>query len=216
MPLKGFEVDGETVIGSKEALSTSQSVPERLVDDRRGLHRPRAGQRIRQARQSKVSVVEFLPELAAFDLDPEVGEALVKTAQKGQIGAELYLGHKRRVLRAPAITGDGSPSPTQDGETMRSCETGGQRSSMMSIGRVPNSRRSLGFEDIGLATWTSKRLSSRSTTECRPMSAPGIYAIGDVVGGALLAHKAYQEAKVAAEVICRPASILRQLWRYRP
>jgi dihydrolipoamide dehydrogenase len=30
---------------------------------------------------------------------------------------------------------------------------------------------------------------------------PGIYAIGDVVGGALLAHKAYQEAKVAAEVI---------------
>jgi dihydrolipoamide dehydrogenase len=32
-------------------------------------------------------------------------------------------------------------------------------------------------------------------------SAPGIYAIGDVAGGALLAHKAYQEAKVAAEVI---------------
>jgi dihydrolipoamide dehydrogenase len=32
-------------------------------------------------------------------------------------------------------------------------------------------------------------------------SVPGIYAIGDVVGGALLAHKAYQEAKVAAEVI---------------
>ena len=33
------------------------------------------------------------------------------------------------------------------------------------------------------------------------LSVPGIYAIGDVVGGALLAHKAYQEAKVAAEVI---------------
>jgi dihydrolipoamide dehydrogenase len=32
-------------------------------------------------------------------------------------------------------------------------------------------------------------------------SAAGIYAIGDVVGGALLAHKAYQEAKVAADVI---------------
>ena len=32
-------------------------------------------------------------------------------------------------------------------------------------------------------------------------SVPGIYAIGDVVGGALLAHKAYQEAKVAAGVI---------------
>ena len=44
------------------------------------------------------------------------------------------------------------------------------------------------------------RASSRSTTACRP-SAAGIYAIGDVVGGALLAHKAYQEAKVAAEVI---------------
>jgi dihydrolipoamide dehydrogenase len=37
-------------------------------------------------------------------------------------------------------------------------------------------------------------------------SAPGIFAVGDVVGGPLLAHKAYREAKVAAEVIAKKPS----------
>jgi dihydrolipoamide dehydrogenase len=68
---------------------------------------------------------------------------------------------------------------------------------MMSVGRVPNSN-GLGLEEIGVATDDKGfiRVDDRMRT-----SVPGIYAIGDVVGGALLAHKAYQEAKVAAEVI---------------
>ena len=47
-------------------------------------------------------------------------------------------------------------------------------------------------------------------------SVPGIYAIGDVVGGALLAHKAYQEAKVAAEVIAGEPPRPSTAWASRP
>ena len=68
---------------------------------------------------------------------------------------------------------------------------------MVSTGRVPNSG-GLGLETIGVATDDKGFIKVNDKMQT---SVPGIYAIGDVVGGALLAHKAYQEAKVAAEVI---------------
>jgi dihydrolipoamide dehydrogenase len=68
---------------------------------------------------------------------------------------------------------------------------------MVGVGRVPNSE-GLGLETIGVET-DDKGFVRVSDTQ--QTNVPGIYAIGDVVGGALLAHKAYQEAKVAAEVI---------------
>jgi dihydrolipoamide dehydrogenase len=68
---------------------------------------------------------------------------------------------------------------------------------MMSVGRVPNVE-GLGLDAAGVTTDEKGFI---TVNEKMQTSAPGIYAIGDVVGGALLAHKAYQEAKVAAEVI---------------
>ena len=68
---------------------------------------------------------------------------------------------------------------------------------MVSVGRVPNSG-GLGLEEVGVATDDRGFIAVNDRMQT---SVPGIYAIGDVVGGALLAHKAYQEAKVAAEVI---------------
>ena len=68
---------------------------------------------------------------------------------------------------------------------------------LMTVGRVPNSG-GLGLAAAGVETDDKGfiKVDDRMRT-----SAAGIYAIGDVAGGALLAHKAYQEAKVAAEVI---------------
>jgi dihydrolipoamide dehydrogenase len=68
---------------------------------------------------------------------------------------------------------------------------------MMSIGRLPNSD-SLGLEAAGVEIDDKGFIPVNDRMQT---NVPGIYAIGDVVGGALLAHKAYQEAKVAAEVI---------------
>ena len=68
---------------------------------------------------------------------------------------------------------------------------------LMSVGRVPNSEN-LGLDTIGVATDAKGFI---TVNERMQTSVAGIYAVGDVVGGALLAHKAYQEAKVAADVI---------------
>jgi dihydrolipoamide dehydrogenase len=62
---------------------------------------------------------------------------------------------------------------------------------------LPNSD-GLGLEAIGVKTDDKGFISVNDRMQT---STAGIFAIGDVVGGALLAHKAYQEAKVAAEVI---------------
>ena len=63
--------------------------------------------------------------------------------------------------------------------------------------KLPNSD-GLGLDNIGVAIDDKGFV---TVNDRQQTSVPGIYAIGDVVGGALLAHKAYQEAKVAAEVI---------------
>ncbi|MFZ0452072.1 MAG: dihydrolipoyl dehydrogenase, partial [Desulfatiglandaceae bacterium] len=68
---------------------------------------------------------------------------------------------------------------------------------LIAIGRVPSSR------DIGLET-TKVKVNERGyviVDETRRTSDERIFAIGDVAGGALLAHKAFREGKVAAEVI---------------
>ena len=68
---------------------------------------------------------------------------------------------------------------------------------MVTVGRKPNSS-GLSLDTIGVTVDDTGFI---TVDDRMRTSVPGIYAIGDVVGGALLAHKAYQEAKVAAEVI---------------
>jgi dihydrolipoamide dehydrogenase len=186
LELPGFEVDGEQVIGSRQALALEQ-VPQRMVVIGGGYIGLELGT-VYAKLGCRVSVVESLPHLTP-DLDPEVGEALEKRLKK--LGIDLYLGHKAESLErgsAPVVVVSGP-----DGES-RKLETD---IVLVSVGRVPST------EDLGLDRIRVElddrgfiRVNDRMQT-----SVPGIYAIGDVVGGALLAHKAYQEAKVAAEVI---------------
>lgn len=69
---------------------------------------------------------------------------------------------------------------------------------LLAVGRVPNSSSSLGLERAGVAVEERGfvTVDSRQRT-----SAPHIYAIGDLTGAPMLAHKATHEARVAAEVI---------------
>jgi dihydrolipoamide dehydrogenase len=73
---------------------------------------------------------------------------------------------------------------------------------LMSVGRIPNSD-GLDLEAAGVAVDDKGFI---TVDDRQRTAAAGIYAIGDVAGGALLAHKAYQEAKVAAEVIAGHAA----------
>ena len=69
---------------------------------------------------------------------------------------------------------------------------------LVAVGRTPNSRN-LGLEN------TRVKLDDRGfvkVNERQQTDDPAIYAIGDIVGGVLLAHKASKEARIAVEVIC--------------
>jgi dihydrolipoamide dehydrogenase len=185
MTLEGFPHDGETIIGSSEALSLP-AIPERMVVIGAGYIGLELGS-VYAKLGTKVSIIEFLPELTPA-LDQEVAKALAKRLK--QLGVGLFLGH--RALRFEP----GSPGVVvaQGPESELRVEADVV---MVSIGRVPNSD-GIGVAAIGVATDDKGFITVNDRMQT---SVPGIYAIGDVVGGALLAHKAYQEAKVAAEVI---------------
>jgi dihydrolipoamide dehydrogenase len=186
MALDGFPHDGEKIIGSTEALSL-QSIPDRLVIIGAGYIGLELGT-VYAKLGSEVSIVEFLPKVAP-DLDPEVGKALMRQLKK--LNVTLHLSHRAESFEPgnPSIVITRGPN---DQELRLEADV-----VMMSVGRVPNVE-GLGLEAAGVTTDEKGfiKVNEKMQTE-----APGIYAIGDVVGGALLAHKAFQEAKVAADVI---------------
>jgi len=186
MQLPGLETDGLKVIGSKEALSLD-SVPERLVVVGGGYIGLELGS-VYAKLGSSVTVVEMLPTLLPA-LDPGVGEVLGKRLKK--LGVDLKLGHTVSSVETgepTVVTVTPSEGEPQQLEADVVLVTGG---------RVANAA-GLDLEAIGVELDDKGFI---RTDERQQTSASGIYAIGDVTGGALLAHKAYQEAKVAAEVI---------------
>ncbi len=186
MALNGFEHDGEKIIGSTEALSL-QAVPERMVVIGAGYIGLELGS-VYAKLGSEVSIVEFLPEVAP-NLDPEVGKALIRQLKKLKV--KLYLSHRAESFEPGEPSTVVARGPKEEELRLEADVV------MMSVGRVPNVE-GLGLEQAGVATDEKGFI---EVNEKMQTSTPGIYAIGDVVGGALLAHKAYQEAKVAAEVI---------------
>jgi len=185
MGLDGFPHDGEIILSSTEALSL-QSVPDRFVVIGAGYIGLELGM-VYAKLGSKVSIVEFLPEMAP-DLDREVITVLENRLKKLKI--DLFLSHRAERFEP----GDPGVVVAQGPESELRLEADVV---MMSVGRVPNSD-GLGLDGIGVATDDRGFISVNDKMQT---GVAGIYAIGDVVGGALLAHKAYQEAKVAAEVI---------------
>ena len=189
--LPGFTRDGETVIGSKEALSL-KAMPQKLVVIGGGYVGLELGSVYRKF-GAEVAVVEFFPELLGQH-DPEVREALTRRLKA--LGIKLYLGHRAQSLEK------GHPSKvTIQDKDMKTTVLEADKV-LMSVGRVPNVS-GLGLKEAGVTQDPKGFIQVNSRMET---SAPGIYAIGDVVGGPLLAHKAYREAKVAAEVIAGEAS----------
>jgi len=192
MDIPGMARDGESVIGAREALSL-EAVPETLTVIGAGYIGLELGL-VYAKLGSRVTVVEMLPELFP-GLEPEVAAAMKRRLK--QLGITLHLGHRVTGLEPgdPAVV---VAQAADGGEVRLEAEK-----VLVSIGRVPNTA-GLGLETAGV------KLDERGfvvTNERQETSVPGIFAIGDAAGGVLLAHKAYQEAKVAAEVIAgRPAA----------
>lgn len=186
MDLPGIPRNGKTIISSREALSLQQ-IPEKLVVIGGGYVGLELGSVYRRF-GSEVTIIEMEEQLLAHH-DPEVSEVMIKRMKS--LGIKLLLGHK-----AEKVIEDSQLFITVQ-------DTAGTQKELvadillLAPGRIPNIA-GLGLDNAGIKTDDKGFVVVSNKMET---NIPGIYAIGDVVGGPLLAHKAYREAKVAAEVI---------------
>ncbi|NMC69572.1 MAG: dihydrolipoyl dehydrogenase [Myxococcales bacterium] len=142
---------------------------------------------------SQVTLVESSARLLP-GADPDLAEVVARRA--GRTFAEILVG--ARVAGLERTEAGLAASLEREGRTERR----EAERVLVAVGRRPNTDR-LGLETLGLQTDSRGRL---AVGEDGRTAVPHVFAIGDVVPGPMLAHKASREAKVVAEVIAQHAS----------
>lgn len=185
--MPGIPVDNKIVSDNEGAL-TFDSVPKKLAVIGAGVIGLELGSVWRRL-GAEVTVLEALPAfLGAAD------EALAKEAAKlfKKQGLDIHLGVKIGEVKTTA-NGVSIAYTDKDGNA----QTLDADRLIVSVGRVPNTDN-LGLEAIGLKA--NERGFIDVDDHCRT-AVPNVYAIGDVVRGPMLAHKAEDEGVLVAEVI---------------
>jgi dihydrolipoamide dehydrogenase len=181
-------VDKERIITSTEALKMKE-VPKHLIVIGAGVIGAELGS-VYARLGSKVSFVEFADSMIAT-MDKTMGKELQKSIAK--LGAEFYLSHK---VTGASVKGKEVTVKAQDASG-KEVEIKGDYC-LVCIGRRPYTD-GLNLAAAGLTADERGRVAVDEHT--LQTSVPGIYAIGDVVRGAMLAHKAEEEGTLVAEVI---------------
>ena len=185
--LPGVPVDNKIVSDNEGALSFD-SVPKKLAVIGAGVIGLELGSVWRRL-GAEVTILEALPAFLGT-----VDEAIAREAAKlfKKQGLTIHLGVNIGEVKAKA-KGVTISYKDKDGADQK---LDADRL-IVSIGRVPNTD-DLGLDAVGLAT--DARGFIPVDDQCRT-SVPGVYAIGDVVRGPMLAHKAEDEGVMVAEVI---------------
>ena len=185
MSFPGFEIDGDKVIGSREALAL-RNLPERMVVVGGGYVGVEFAD-VFSAFGVDVTVIEMLDTLVPVS-DPEVGKTLARSFKKR--GMTIKTGTK-------VVSLDREASPmVLTVESKKGQETIETDILLMAVGRKPVTD-GLGLEALGVemdGPWIK-------INEWCESSVPGVSAIGDVAGQPMLAHKGSHEGIVAAERI---------------
>jgi dihydrolipoamide dehydrogenase len=179
--LPGIQLDGNRVGTSTEALSYPE-VPKHLVVIGAGFIGLELGS-VWLRLGAKVTVLEYLNRILP-GMDSEIAAEAQKIFEKQ--GFEFRLGKKVTGARAE---GDGAVVEVE-GEAPLQCDR-----VLVSVGRTPNTE-GLNLEKAGVRT------DKRGRIEVDPhfaTSVPGIFAIGDVIAGPMLAHKAEEEGVACVE-----------------
>jgi dihydrolipoamide dehydrogenase len=183
--LPGIELDGNQVATSTEALSYPE-VPKHLVVIGAGFIGLELGS-VWLRLGAKVTVLEYLNRILP-GMDSEIASDAQKIFEKQ--GFEFRLGKKVTGARA-----NGSGAVVEcEGEEAIDCDR-----VLVSVGRSSNTE-GLGLEKVGIKTDKRGRIEvdTRFAT-----SVPGIYAIGDVIAGPMLAHKAEEEGVACVEQLVK-------------
>ena len=182
-----IKIDKERIITSTEALSLKE-VPKHLVIIGGGVIGIELGQ-VYLRLGAQVSVVEYLDRIIP-GMDASLSKELTKVLKKQ--GMKFYVSHKVQSVerKGDMVTVQAENSK---GETI----TLEGDYSLVSVGRRP-------FTDGLKAENAGVKLTERGMVEVNDhlqTNIPNIYAIGDVVRGAMLAHKAEEEGTMVAEII---------------
>jgi dihydrolipoamide dehydrogenase len=190
--LKGIEIDEKRIVSSTGALSLDK-VPGKLLIVGAGVIGLELGS-VWHRLGAEVTVVEFLDRILP-GMDGEVARQFQRLLEKQ--GFKFKLGAKVTGVDTSGKALKVSVEPAAGGPV----ETVGADVVLVCIGRVPYTD-GLGLKEAGVA------LDNRGGVQIDPhfsTSVKGIYAIGDVVAGPMLAHKAEDEGVACAEIIAGQA-----------
>jgi len=183
LPFAAF--DKKRIISSTEALELKE-VPKHLIVVGGGVIGMELGS-VYARIGSKVSVVEFLDSLIPT-MDATMGKELLKVTKK--LGMDFYLGHKVTAIENKGKEVILKAEPKSGGAAI---ELKGDYC-LVSVGRRPYTD-GLGLDKVGIETVKGVI----PVNDHLQTKIPNIYAIGDVVRGAMLAHKAEEEGVMVAE-----------------
>lgn len=179
--------DKKRVISSTEALELKE-IPKHLIVVGGGVIGMELGS-VYARLGAKVSVVEFLDSLIPT-MDGTLGKELLKVTKK--LGMEFYLGHRVTSVETKGKEVLLQAEPKNGGATVTI--TGDY--CLVSVGRRPYVD-GLALENVGIVAEKGRI----HVNDHLQTSVPNIYAIGDVVRGAMLAHKAEEEGVMVAELL---------------
>ncbi|MCE2919974.1 MAG: dihydrolipoyl dehydrogenase [Roseomonas sp.] len=188
IPLPGVEVDEKQIVTSTGGLELT-SVPKHLVVIGGGYIGLELGSVWRRL-GAEVTVVEFLDRLVP-SMDLEVGKTFERVLAKQGIKTKL----KTKVMGA---------TKSKKGVTLKLEPAGGGAAEeltadvvLVAIGRRPYVA-GLGLDKVGVALDERGRI---KVDGHYATNVPGIYALGDVIAGPMLAHKAEEEGVALAEIL---------------
>jgi len=183
-----FNYDKKRVITSTEALNIDK-VPKRMIIIGGGVIGLELGS-VYARLGTEVEVIEYMDRIIA-GMDVDCSKELRRALKK--LGMKFHLKHMVTDVKATAkgVTVAFSKRDTEETKEIKADYC------LIAIGRRPYTDN-LGLENIGVTKDEKGRIEVNHHLET---NVPGVYAIGDVIKGAMLAHKAEEEGTLVAEVI---------------
>ena len=191
--LRGIDIDEKRIVSSTGALVLDK-VPEQLLVVGAGVIGLELGSVWRRL-GSEVTVVEFLDRILP-GMDSEVCRQFQRILEKQ--GIKFKLSSKVTAVDATGKTLKASVEPAAGG----AAETIEADVVLVAIGRVPLHRRARASRTSGVKRDNKGRVIVDAHFAT---NVPGIYAIGDVIAGPMLAHKAEDEGVAVAEILAGQA-----------
>ena len=190
--LKGIEIDEKRIVSSTGALSLDK-VPEKMIVVGAGVIGLELGSVWRRL-GAEVVVVEFLDRILP-GMDGEVAKSFQRILEKQgfafKLGAKVTgIDSSGKRLKAQVEPAAGGAAETMEADVI-----------LVAVGRIPYTE-GLGLKEAGVALDERGRV---KTDAHFASSVPGIFAIGDVVVGPMLAHKAEDEGVACAELLAGQA-----------